>query len=52
MHVVWVEISRKGGYEDLRDMGNIMKTSLPLPGAPGQWASLEEMYYPDGPPVG
>ena len=33
-------------------MGNIMKTrGLPLPGAPGQWASLEEMYYPDGPPV-
>ncbi|MDA9118960.1 class II aldolase/adducin family protein [Opitutales bacterium] len=40
------------GYEDLRDMGNIMKTrGLPLPGAPGEWASLEEMYYPDSPPA-
>jgi hypothetical protein len=36
----------------LRDMGNIMKTrGLPLPGAPGEWSSLEEMYYPDGPSV-
>ena len=40
------------GYEDLRDMGNIMSTrGLPLPGAPGEWNSLEEMYYPDGPPA-
>ena len=40
------------GYEDLCDMGNIMKTrGLPLPGAPGEWTSLEEMYYPDGPPA-
>ena len=39
------------GYDDLRDMGNVSATrGLPLPGAPGMWISLEEVYYPDGPP--
>jgi hypothetical protein len=39
------------GCDDLRDMGNVMTTRrLSLPGAPGAWDSLDDLFYSDAPP--
>ena len=44
-------IKEIGSHSDLGYGQHYEYRGLPLPGAPGEWNSLEEMYYPDGPPA-